>query len=56
MRIDLAVLRALLFVVLATWCSLAEAQTVKRVVIYSAQGGLEALETKDPLTSSIVWA
>lgn len=46
-QIDSAVLRALLFVVLATWCSPAEAQkTVKRVVIYTAQGGLGASESQ----------
>lgn len=46
-RIDPAVLRALIFVVLATWCSLAEAQkTVQRVVIHSAEGGLGASKSQ----------
>ena len=41
MRIHLAVLRVILFVVLAKWCSFAEAQKiVKRVVIHSSAGGL----------------
>jgi hypothetical protein len=41
MRIHLAVLRFIVFVVLASSCSFAEAQKiVKRVVIYSSAGGL----------------
>ena len=41
MRIHLAVLRVIVFVVLARSCSFAEAQKiVKRVVIYSYAGGL----------------
>ena len=41
MRIQLAVLRIIVFVVLARTCSFAEAQKiVKRVVIYSSAGGL----------------
>lgn len=41
MRIHLAVLRVIVFVVLAGSCSFTEAQKiVKRVVIYSAEGGL----------------
>ncbi len=41
MRIQFAVLRVIVFVVLARTCSFAEAQkTVKRVVIYSYAGGL----------------
>lgn len=43
MRIQFAVLRVIVFVVLARTCSFAEAQKiVKRVVIQSAAGGLEA--------------
>ncbi len=41
MRIHLAVLRVIVFVVLASSCSFAEAQKiVKRVVIHSSEGGL----------------